>query len=237
LLSSISFNFLLIMEDPYMNAKEITHFRKILMSERGEIIDRVIGLQATLALLSEPEKEMEEQAQKISASHALEGLGAAGKVKIDLIDLALRKMLLGDYGICETCEDEIALRRLEAVPWTRLCLECARDSEKMGGSLPEPEEAMPTASLPEDYAGLTDRQLLRAIYYRMERILGGEKSRIRIDVRKGVIYLEGGIEDDHERELILEMLTEQMGLGDIVHELSNEVPPWNGEEFGSDSIH
>jgi RNA polymerase-binding transcription factor DksA len=44
------------------------------------------------------------------------------------IDEALR--LLRDdpdaYGTCESCGREIEMARLELVPWTRRCAECAR---------------------------------------------------------------------------------------------------------------
>jgi DnaK suppressor protein len=36
----------------------------------------------------------------------------------------------GSYGICESCESEIASARLEALPFTRLCVSCQSDREK-----------------------------------------------------------------------------------------------------------
>lgn len=36
----------------------------------------------------------------------------------------------GEYGVCENCEEAISPRRLEAIPWTRVCVKCQerRDS-------------------------------------------------------------------------------------------------------------
>ena len=220
-----------------MSTKEITRFRELLMNQRGETIERINGLQATMTLLSEPEKEIEEQAQKITVSNALDRLGADGRVKIELIDLALRKITVGDYGICESCEDDILLRRLEVLPWARLCVECAREFEKKGKVLPDPEEAIPPASLPEEYAGLSDQQLLRRIYDQIERVLDVDKRLIKIAVQKGVVYLEGTVEDEHERELILQTMTEDMGLSGIVDALKTEEAGWSEEERESSSIH
>jgi RNA polymerase-binding protein DksA len=42
---------------------------------------------------------------------------------------ALRRLDTGAYGICEECEEEIELGRLEAHPATTLCLECQREQE------------------------------------------------------------------------------------------------------------
>lgn len=35
----------------------------------------------------------------------------------------------GEYGTCEDCEEPIAARRLDAIPWARVCVKCqeARD--------------------------------------------------------------------------------------------------------------
>jgi len=41
------------------------------------------------------------------------------------IDTALAKMEAGTYGHCESCGDDIAEARLEAMPAARLCMACA----------------------------------------------------------------------------------------------------------------
>jgi DnaK suppressor protein len=40
------------------------------------------------------------------------------------IEEAIHRIEQGTYGICVECENEIAPARLEAVPWTRVCIEC-----------------------------------------------------------------------------------------------------------------
>jgi DnaK suppressor protein len=37
---------------------------------------------------------------------------------------ALTRIDEGTYGLCESCDDPIAAKRLDAVPWARLCLSC-----------------------------------------------------------------------------------------------------------------
>ncbi len=48
-----------------------------------------------------------------------------------LIDLALKKIESGTYGICEECGAEIGEKRLEAIPWVRLCIDCSQNEETM----------------------------------------------------------------------------------------------------------
>ncbi len=50
--------------------------------------------------------------------------------RIRLIDEALERIEDGTYGGCVVCEGKINIERLEAVPHARLCIECARESEK-----------------------------------------------------------------------------------------------------------
>lgn len=50
--------------------------------------------------------------------------------RIRLIEEALERIDEGSYGDCVVCEGKINVERLEAVPYARLCIECARESEK-----------------------------------------------------------------------------------------------------------
>jgi DnaK suppressor protein len=47
-----------------------------------------------------------------------------------MVDAALARMREGTYGECIACGNEINLKRLEAVPWTRHCIECQEKLEK-----------------------------------------------------------------------------------------------------------
>jgi DnaK suppressor protein len=48
---------------------------------------------------------------------------------INSVESALKRVDGGTYGICEGCEEEIALARLKARPVTTLCIECQRRQE------------------------------------------------------------------------------------------------------------
>ena len=42
------------------------------------------------------------------------------------IDMALRKIGQGNYGMCERCGKPIAKRRLKFLPQARLCIKCSK---------------------------------------------------------------------------------------------------------------
>ena len=46
------------------------------------------------------------------------------------IDAALKRIEEGTYGICTNCGQQIAVERLDALPWAPLCIDCARDRER-----------------------------------------------------------------------------------------------------------
>ena len=48
------------------------------------------------------------------------------------IENALQRIRNGQYGICEGCNENIPLTRLQALPYANYCIECQRDMEKTG---------------------------------------------------------------------------------------------------------
>jgi DnaK suppressor protein len=49
---------------------------------------------------------------------------------IRLTEEALQRIAEGTFGQCVLCEKEINPKRLEAVPWTRYCLDCQQTVER-----------------------------------------------------------------------------------------------------------
>jgi len=47
-----------------------------------------------------------------------------------MVDGALARLREGSFGECVSCGKEINAKRLEAVPWTRHCIECQEKAEK-----------------------------------------------------------------------------------------------------------
>ncbi len=52
------------------------------------------------------------------------------KDALDQIDGALERIDDGSYGQCETCGVKIPTSRLEAIPYTSLCVRCASQGEE-----------------------------------------------------------------------------------------------------------
>ena len=59
-----------------------------------------------------------------------EGLGDDAERVLDKIESALGRIDAGTFGTCEVCGGEIPAERLEAIPYTTLCIEDARRLER-----------------------------------------------------------------------------------------------------------
>ena len=114
-----------------MNKKKIAQFHSQLESIRSALLGDVEKLNQSV-------KESEiGQIADISDDAAraynlqLEGeLGEQEWKKLKQVDLAIKKIAEGEYGICTQCESAIPEARLEVVPYTEFCTQCLSEMEK-----------------------------------------------------------------------------------------------------------
>ena len=55
---------------------------------------------------------------------------------------ALSRIDEGTYGICLNCEEEISAKRLKALPWTPLCINCQQQADDNREPVIEPHRAL-----------------------------------------------------------------------------------------------
>lgn len=67
-----------------------------------------------------------EQAQERENDDVLTTLSTHGADELAQINRALQRMELGSYDKCSRCGQAIELARLGAVPFTALCMHCAK---------------------------------------------------------------------------------------------------------------
>ena len=48
------------------------------------------------------------------------------------VEAARNRLRAGTFGVCMRCEEEIALKRLRAVPWAAYCVTCQAKTEEEG---------------------------------------------------------------------------------------------------------
>ncbi len=57
--------------------------------------------------------------------------------ELRLVERAIQLLRDGRYGVCEGCTQSIPIARLQALPYTVLCVECQRTEEEQGPVDPE----------------------------------------------------------------------------------------------------
>ncbi len=201
-----------------MIKEEIAFLRNMLLNRRTDLLERVQKIAATCRELGDCQAELEEEAQKEAIAKPYETLDKTRKTEIEQIDLALTKMAVGEYGICESCGDDIDNRRLRAIPWARLCIDCARDYESKKILLPSIPETIGQAAVPDEFDGLPADQILETIY---DRLLadGLDLSGMNLSICKGVLFLNGVIKSQREREAVIQILTDTLEFAAVVDRL------------------
>jgi RNA polymerase-binding transcription factor DksA len=98
--------------------------KKVLESRLAELEGR---LQSIEAELDQPaDKDWEEAAIEAEDDEVLQGMGEAGAHEITMIRAALDRMEAGEYGYCVKCGEAISDERLDVLPATPFCRNCAR---------------------------------------------------------------------------------------------------------------
>jgi DnaK suppressor protein len=110
--------------EAYMNAKQLTHFRKVLESLKSELsqdINRTVHMmQDEATIFADPN---DRASQESDMALELRNRDRERKL-IKKIDETISKIEAGEYGYCENCGIEIGLKRLEARPTATLCIDC-----------------------------------------------------------------------------------------------------------------
>lgn len=70
-----------------------------------------------------------ETAHHVEQTELHSQLAAFESRELRQIEAAIQKMREGTYGICDRCEKAIPIARLQALPFTTLCIDCQRKRE------------------------------------------------------------------------------------------------------------
>lgn len=100
--------------------------REKLAIRRAELLDRVERTSKHLYHRDKPVSSIfSEQSVEMESRELIYRLDGEGKDEIRRIDKALARLESGTYEFCTGCGEEIAKNRLEALPYTDKCIDCA----------------------------------------------------------------------------------------------------------------
>ena len=110
--------------ESYMNDEQLEHFRGLLLTWRGELVDEVTR---TVSHMKDEAANFPDPADRATQEEefSLELRTRDRERKlIKKIDSTLERLQNDDYGYCDACGIEIGIQRLEARPTATLCIDC-----------------------------------------------------------------------------------------------------------------
>ena len=115
-----------------MDKKKLETFKKRLETRQQELRRTVTRNQAD-GRLADEDTAAADIADRAASSYNKEFLFSQSnndRALLMMVDGALARIREGSFGECIHCGKEINTKRLEAVPWTRHCIECQEKLEQ-----------------------------------------------------------------------------------------------------------
>ena len=114
-----------------MDKKKVELYRKRLESKQEELMRLVAKTEQDGR--SVDEDVTQDIADKAANSYTKEFLfhqSDDNRRILLLVQEAIGRIKSGEYGLCVACQEEVQVKRLEAVPWARHCIECQEKQEQ-----------------------------------------------------------------------------------------------------------
>ena len=104
----------------------VAHYKSLLLQKRSEILSASAGtkpIQSTEGISSR-QGDLADQATGNNEVHIQLKLKQTDAKILQAIEEALWRIEQGSYGVCRDCGEPVAEARLNAIPWTRVCITC-----------------------------------------------------------------------------------------------------------------
>ncbi|HEX5214530.1 MAG TPA: TraR/DksA family transcriptional regulator [Vicinamibacterales bacterium] len=114
------------MTEKMLDETLLASLKEVLLRKRSEILSASTGTRPLPASMdvNSRQGDLADQASGNNEVHIQLKLKQTDAKILQAIEEALYRMEKGGYGICRDCGDPISAARLEAIPWTRVCIEC-----------------------------------------------------------------------------------------------------------------
>lgn len=104
--------------------KNLEYFKQKLLTLKAEITQRINAIDKDIKHEG-MSSNWTEQATERENDEVLESLGNSSEQELVMINAALKRIDSGDYFSCSLCGEEIPSARLELLPFSAHCVNCA----------------------------------------------------------------------------------------------------------------
>ncbi len=114
------------MADITIDDTRLATLKEVLLRRRADILATSTGTRPLPASadVNSRQGDLADQAAGTNEVHIALKLKQTDAKILQATEEALLRMERGTYGICRDCGEPVAPARLEAIPWTRVCIEC-----------------------------------------------------------------------------------------------------------------
>jgi DnaK suppressor protein len=114
-----------------MDKKKLDAFKKRLEDRQRELRQNVTrNEQDGRAADMDTAQDIADRASSSYTKEFLFHQSSNERQTLQMVESALSRIREGTFGECINCGNEINAKRLEAVPWTRYCIECQEKLEQ-----------------------------------------------------------------------------------------------------------
>lgn len=116
-----------------MRKTDLVRFRRIFTEQKNQILLNSGMLDEGFVSSPEDKDEVDQANANIEQAMRMQ-LRNRESFTLSRINDALKRIDEGSFGRCESCDEYIELRRLQARPTTTLCISCKEEEEKLAAS-------------------------------------------------------------------------------------------------------
>ena len=109
-----------------MKSHDMTRFRSILQAKQAAV-EQSLRKRDDITVEKSPD-QIENTERAVEREITVQCLSRESKLLREIRG-ALRRIVQDAYGVCVYCGKEISRGRLEAVPWTPLCIDCQESAD------------------------------------------------------------------------------------------------------------
>lgn len=117
-----------------MDKERIESYKQMLLEERENVLQDLMDSEDSAKDLLEDDlhnvHDSIDEASSTVTKTILSIMSTNNQQKILAIESALRRIVEGAFGICISCGDEIAEKRLNSIPWATQCIDCKTKKTK-----------------------------------------------------------------------------------------------------------
>ena len=114
-----------------MKQQERDHYRQILLDKKTELGKKLSDFfNESKEVDSGNAQDLADKAESSYTKEFLLSLSDSERTQLKKIDEALNRLSEDDFGMCRTCGKAIGEKRLNAIPWALLCIQCQEKEEQ-----------------------------------------------------------------------------------------------------------